>query len=298
VTTHVEAGTLAELADGTLSEAAAVQVRSHLSQCRSCMAAYADAVRYRAAWLAEPDGFSLDSGMRRLATDPADLARTAAGAARVHPVRRGVVLSVATATAVLAIWASVSRHSDQTPSLSFPLPPGIQEATERSSSTGLILPGAEAHANDVRPEQRAGSAPGSPELERELRSSIEAYEEGSRGPEAGATAVAALLAAGEIDAARDYARECLRRYPDDVRLLVLGADAHYRSSDLGGAEALLRSARKHAPRDPVVALDLALVLRQAGKGDESRAILEHVSRSRLAPLASRAKRELAQPARH
>jgi len=287
VSPHVEAGFLAELADGTLAQADAIQVRKHLAECRSCMAAYADAVRYRAAWLAEPEGFALEKNMRSVAMNPSRVEKSVA-----RRISRRIVWPLAAAAAVVV--AVIALIPDRSPSLSFSLPPRIREASGWSSATGLVLPGAEQHANDVRPERRSGRTAVSSELEREVQTTIDAYEDSARGPESGARVVAALLATGEVDAASDYSRECLRRRPRDVPLLVFAADAGYRSNNLAGAETLLRRAKEVAPRDPVVTLDLALVLRQSGKRDEARALLGHASRSRVGPIAARAKRELAQ----
>jgi putative zinc finger protein len=64
--THIELSTLAQCADGTLPEIEARTVREHLAECRSCLAAYVDAVRYRAAWLADSDAFRLEGSDRAL----------------------------------------------------------------------------------------------------------------------------------------------------------------------------------------------------------------------------------------
>jgi tetratricopeptide (TPR) repeat protein len=291
MTTHPEPGILAQFAEGTLPTAAADVVRAHLAECRSCMAAYSDAVRYRAAWLADSEAFALEAGMRSVALNPG-AAAVRAGTHRPPHLILGV--SVATAAGALAIWASVSTLPERAPSLGFPLPPAVRQASELSSARGLVLPGAERLADRLPPERRSGQPSSWPELDGEVRSIVNTYNDsGPRGPEAGTTVVAALLANGEIESATEYAREALRKYPKDVRLLVFAADARYRSGDPSGAETLLRQARRHAPRDPLVALDLALVARQSGHHEEARALLTQVARSRVAPLAARASRELA-----
>jgi len=155
-----------------------------------------------------------------------------------------------------------------------------------------VLPGAENHADRVRVELRAGSTGSSIGLDQEVRRAVQDYERGPRSAEVCARVVAGLLAHGEIDAARDYARESLERHPDAVPLLVFAADASYRANDLAGAETLLRQAARRAPHDPMVALDLGLVLKQLGKGDESRQRLVKAADGRSAPIASRARREL------
>lgn len=289
---HLELSELAQCADGTLTEAEAARVREHLAECRSCMAAYVDAVRYRAAWLADPDAFHLESGDRRLAR------RVLRKGVLAHRRSRYRVphLSVAVLVSAVVVVGSIAalRAMNAAPTLGFALSPAVLDATAQSSARGLVLPGAEDHADRVRSESRSGPPASSLELDREVKSAIEGYESGSRGPDPGARVVAALLAAGEVETARAYARECLRQHPTAVPLLVFGADADYRANDLRGAEELLRAAAGRAPHDPLVALDLGLVLRRQGQDAEARRWLSRAAGSRLVPLATRATRELAQ----
>ena len=74
-------------------------------------------------------------------------------------------------------------------------------------------------------------------------------------------------------------------------LLVLQAGVLQRSNDLDGAVASLRRARVLAPADPLVALDLAILLRQRGDAAAT-ALFTEASRSRDRALAERARREL------
>jgi Flp pilus assembly protein TadD len=101
-----------------------------------------------------------------------------------------------------------------------------------------------------------------------------------------------LLAAGDLEAASAYSREALRAHPEDARLLVLMADLKYRASDLAAAEMYLRTASHIAPRDPIVGLDLGLVLKERGNTREAREWFERVAASGPAPLAERARQEL------
>jgi tetratricopeptide (TPR) repeat protein len=258
------------------------------------MAAYVDAVRYRAAWLADADAFRLEGDFRGLARASSGSAEAARSATPRGRSRRAFAVLVS--AALLAAIVAGLRPLGSASSMGFKLSPAVLEASAQSSARGLVLPGAEAYADRVRPELRSGPSAGSLALDRELKAAIEVYERGSRDPAAGARVVAALLANGEIEAAGDYAREGLRLHPDAVPLLVFGADARYRANDLAGAEALLRRAADRAPRDPLVALDLGLVLRQLGRSDEARRALQRASGTHVAPLSARARRELA-PAR-
>jgi tetratricopeptide (TPR) repeat protein len=180
----------------------------------------------------------------------------------------------------------------RTPTLGFDLPPEVRAASEWSSSRGLVLPGGERHSDQPAPALRSGDAARSPGLEREVDSLVAAYEHGHRNGANTTRVVQGLLALGDLDAARGYAREGLQRSPDDVALLTSAADVDYRSSDLASAEARLRAALRHAPRDPVVMLDLALVLRQRGGGAESDDLLARAGNGACEPVATRARHEL------
>jgi tetratricopeptide (TPR) repeat protein len=288
---HLELSELAQFADGTLPESRAARARAHITQCRSCMAGYADAVRYRAAWLADADAFRLDGEFRALANATHGAGGTSPGHRRRSGRTAGFALLAVAAG--LVITFAVLRPSDPSPTLGFPLDPAVHEATSRSSERGLVLPGAEHDADRVRPELRSGPPATSRELDEELRKAIALYERGARDAGSGARVVAALLAGGEIETARDYAREALHRYPDAVPLLVFAADAEYRLNDLAAAEVLLRRALQRAPRDPMVALDLGLVLRRLGRDTEARGLFAGVVDSPVSALSARARRELA-----
>jgi hypothetical protein len=289
---HPDLAELAQCADGTLSEADAEHIRRHLAECHSCMAAYADAVRYRAALLVDADAFRLNASDRRWI---GEVVREPTGAqpGRPRALRLGAALLGTAAAAVLALV--VYRGMNAMPTLGFQLSPAVQEAVAASSARGLVLPGGEKHADENAPELRSGPPSISLALDREIKATVESYEKGSRGADASARVVAALLAGGEVEAARDYAREGLQRYPHSVPLLVFGADADYRANDIAGAEARLRAAARRAPRDPLVELDLGLVLGRQGHQDEARRLLSRVANSRVAPLAARAARELSPP---
>jgi len=286
---HIDLSTLAQCAEGTLTEEEARTVRDHFAECRSCLAAYVDAVRYRAAWLADSQAFRLEDRDRSLVRmDLMDGRSTEEHRGRPSTFRK--VALVASFATLLAVSIQILARPEA-PTLGFRLDPATLEATAHASAGGLVLPGAEAHADGSRPERRSGAAPSSLELEAELRAAIDAYE-GSRGPEAGARVVAAFLADGDIAAASDYAQEALRAHPNDVPLLVFAAAARTRANDLPEAERLLRRAIRRAPRDPVVALDLGLVLCRLGRRTESYAWLERAAASPVAPVAARARREL------
>lgn len=280
---HPDLETLAELADGSLAPTSALELRVHLARCRSCAAAYVDAVRYRAAWLARPELFA--------ARDP-DGARADVVAGRRVPGWSGVATAAA-AAAVIVVGTLRVVSGAQAPTLRFPLTPAVLAASERSSSRGLVLPGGERLADRPAPTYRSGFEAPSVALEHEVDALLARYERGDRSAPAATRVVAGLLAIDDLEAARVYADEALQQSPRDVALLTCVADVHYRDNDLPSAEQLLRTAIARAPRDPIVDLDLALVLRARGELAESRALLQRASNSASAPIAARAQHELA-----
>ena len=286
---HIDLATLAQCADGTLPEERAQVVRDHLASCRSCLAAYVDAVRYRAAWLVDSEAFRLEK------RDETLLGMSRPGGATESSRRPPGTywrFAIAGSLAALVVASIVMPVPPPSPTLGFGLAPATLEATAQSIPHGLVVPGAEQFADRSQPERRSGAGSSSIELEAELKVAIEAYESGSRGPEASARVVAALLANGDLAAANDYGEEGLRAHPNDVPLIVFVAVTKARASDLAAAERLLRRAARHAPRDPIVALDLGMVLCRQARGSEAQRWLERAAASPVAPIAARGWREL------
>lgn len=284
---HPDLETLAELAEGTLGRAAAQTLRGHLATCRTCTAAYVDAVRYRAAWLARPELFvRAPEAARRVVA----LRRTRRGMAAWRRVRPAAAAAIVVALTIGAVQVERARRA---PTLRLTLPPAVLAASERSSSFGLVLPGAAQRADRPAPLYRAGFAAPGAELDREVDALIVRYERGDRSPATAARLIEALLGIDDLDAARAYAGEALGRTPDDPSLLTCAAAAQYRSNDLAAAEGLLRTALSRAPGDPMVALDLGLVLRARGLSQPSAALLTRAAHGGSAPIAARARHELA-----
>lgn len=284
---HVDLEVLAQCAEGTLTEAEARAVREHLVECRSCLAAYGDAVRYRAAWLSDLEAFRLQDEDRSLVPE-----RSAGMRRQGWFTYRSLALAGGLAAGLVVVSILLSPRSDA-PTLGFRLGPATLASIARSSPQGLVLPGAEGRLDGAYPERGAGAGVNSVQLDDELRAAIDAYERGTKTAEKGARVVAGFLADGDVAAANDYAREALSAHPDDVPLLVFAAAARTRANDLPGAEHLLRGAIRRAPSDPVVALDLGLVLCMAGHGKEARTWFERAAASEVPAVATRARREMA-----
>lgn len=301
---HPDELDLSALVDGRLSALEAEPLRRHLAGCRSCMAAYADAVRYRAAWLATPQAFEpsrelVEAGMAVRAKEPARAGAAAPRSlGRARPAGRRVAMAGATlalAGATLALAAVVFygvRAAATWRAPDPPLPPPLRAALESVSGRGLVLPGGERGAAHRGPVLRAGPAAPRRSLEAAVRAEIERYERGRRDRATTYAVGAGLIALGQADAARDYVDEGLRRDPRDARLLVLRADLAYRASEMALAESCLRQSLRLRRDDPVATLDLGIVLAETGARDQAAMLLARAARRGAPPIAARATREL------
>lgn len=273
---HVSLEELASVAEG---RPASEETILHLSRCRECMAAYADAVRYHAAWVARPEDFQAAP-----ATD--------AGGVERRPSTVPIVALAGAAAAILAVaglltlgpWRSATRGD---------VPPAVQHLLVHASATGLVFPGAEAGAAARRPSYRAGSG-AADEATVAIEALRESVERGDRSNDRLYALIAGLIATNRVDLASDYIAEARGRAPQDPRFLVLEAMVSARRGDGAGAEALLQRARELDPRDPTVALDLGIVVAGTrGLTDARPHLLETIARAPGSPLAQRARQVLA-----
>ena len=268
------------MAEGRADEAVAEQVAGHLAECRSCMAAYADAVRYRSAWLAAPQAFTPSTTMVREGASVADApakGRSPALSPWLAPAMAVVVLAAAVG---FVVWRLQQAE-----------PGAFRAALGRESSRGLVLPGGE-HGADREPQVKRGPAVDA-ELEAAVSRAARRYEAGDRSAALAYEVAAGYLLIGNLDAARDYAAEGLKAHPDDQSLAILAAVLAYRNSDLERAEGALRDVLQRSPNEPVATLDLAIVMGERGAHDEARALLEAlIAHEPRSPLARRAGRIL------
>jgi len=274
---HLELEDLAALADGSHDLKQLREARDHLALCRTCMSAYADAVRYRAAWLSKQSPFT--AGTARIAQ---------VGVKQPRAPSSAILAAAAVAVGVLIIVSTLVLR----PSPPEPMPAAIRAMLERASSAGLVIPGGEAGAAATQQAYRSG-APADVAGERATEDVRLLYERGRRSSDALYVLAAGLIASERLDLARDYVAEGRRRFPGDYRTLVLAGILAYRLRDLAGAERSLQAARERAPHDPLVLLDLGLVGLESGGGDRARSLLRTVIDEHPgSPLAQRAERAL------
>jgi tetratricopeptide (TPR) repeat protein len=272
---HIEIETLAALAEGRVGEPMATDLAAHLAECRSCMAAYADAVRYASAWRATPGAFTPTPAMVR----EGERVAASRGSRRSLARRFAPVVGLAVLAAAAGFVAWRMQPS---------VPVALRAALERESSQSLVLPGGESGADRQTPVQR-GADGGDVVLEAAVSQAVRRYESGARSASAAYQAAAGLMISGNLDAARDYVTEGLAAHPDDRALGILSAALAFRNSDLAGAETALRGVLRRSPADDVATLDLAIVLAERGARAESRSLLERlIAREPGTPLARRA----------
>jgi len=294
---HVELEELAQLVDGTLEPGRAAAVRAHVAGCPTCLAAYEEAVRDRAAWLGAPDQFALPSDWQRAHAEVLGRVDDERATTVVRPIplspnrtrTRWVWAAAATAAGLTAIlWlgvAPLSRRSEQ-----LALPPAIRAAAEQASSGGLVLPGGEAGANVTGTVFRSG---GIADLGDVVSRAVDDYERDRTSSAALHAACVGLVVSNRLDHAEDYIDAGLIRDPNDAVLVLLAADVAFRKSKLEESERHLRSALRLRPGDPVATLDLGLVLAERGNEMDAKKLFQSVLRShRGTPLAARAQREI------
>ena len=301
LTPHLATEDLAALVEGRLADDGALPLRRHVASCQECLAAYAEAVRYRAEWLADPDAFRSDP---TLVETGMEVARKPAGNERHQPIlRRSESIvgprpargwiplwrwSAATiaATVVIAIWFWPRFPASHRPP---GLPPAVARAVGDYSALSLVIPGGEQGAVASEPVYRAGPS----ELPRDIVARLLAAHERERSQRSAYAAAAALLVNGQKAAARDHVDEGLRLGNEDADLLVLAAAISYRESDLVKAEVELRRSLRIRPNNPTATLDLGIVLSEAGRSEGAHLLASVARRESTSSLATRARLELA-----
>ena len=275
---HLSEETLARLAEAGSGEESDARAIRHLSACRSCMAAYSDAVRYHAAWIAAPELFG----------DAVEVPR----ARRRHPVGTPLAMAagvlLVSGLAAMLVWRGSARTTTSA------VVPGatVVALLESASATDLVFPGGEAGAARTDAAYRAGS--GATDSAQDSLEALRArYEQGPRSADLLYTLAAGLAAAGRNDLSHDYVNEGRALYAPDARFMVLEAILARRHGDAPEAARAMREARLAAPRDVTVLLDEALLLGESGQRAASDALLRDViRRASRSPLADRARREL------
>jgi tetratricopeptide (TPR) repeat protein len=272
---HLDEETLARIAEhGSGGDAERDAVR-HIARCRTCLAAYADAVRYRLA-LGSLHGRRVDGALASLAPQ--------------RPASGPRWLAAAATLAVMA--AATWWYGSQRQATTIGRPPELVALLEHASADGLVLPGGEGQRAVPAPTYRSPSNAiddPSPLLER-LR---QRYEADRRDADALYDVSACLATSGRWGAANDYINEGRAVHPRDPRFLLLAAVLARAQSRPVEALRLLSEARAMNPDDSILLLDEALVLAERGEIARARRQLQQVmALSRVPAISARAGRAL------
>lgn len=268
---HLDANDLAALADGGAGEAASAAAQAHLAVCRSCMAAYGEAVRVAHRRATQPEAFALPAEYLAAGLAAGSPPRRAAttGRPRTTHWRPAAAVSLAAAAIALAVVFAPGRNAGDLGRGDIVL---IGDLLRAQSSAGPLAPDAEPRPGVAAPVYRSGqSLP--PDLEEALQAAARKHGSAPTDPRQAYWLAAGYLAGGKVGAAVDLLRVARQRHPEDQRLLVLDGIAAYRASELARAEGLLREAVRRLPDDAVARFDLAVVLEEAGRVWEARQVL-------------------------
>jgi hypothetical protein len=289
---HVAPEDIARLAEGGSPPEQAEPMLAHFSRCRSCMAAYAEAVRYRAAWLAERKAFE----------PPGDVLARARGAVRhATPARRQwprrLLRLAPTAAAVALMVVLVVRLGRPPGTTRESLPPPVAQAlAKRTLAGGLFVPGTEAVHVDASDTLR-GSADQTvtSNLEDSL---LKVYTQAQAGPSrerAGYCFASALTVRGRERDALELVGELLKDDPRNCACMSLAAHLEYQRSRLDRAERQLSTAVAAGCRDDVTRINLAIVQQALGDTAEARRTFVELA-NRVDALGERAREELGRSA--
>lgn len=278
---------IACLIEGRLDEIDKDRVRAHLRTCEECFETYRDSAVFRGLWeTGAPDFDSskelVDAGRQVLARDSGlgDTGRIEKPSVRRSWSRRPLRVAAVTAALVFVVgggyWLRALNRSE-TPAVDPAVLAPVKAAVETASGRGLIiLPGGEAGLAGNGSVYRSGQVPLDDPLNSSLTSLYEEYQGGSPSQDVAYWLVAGHVAAEQIDAARDFVADARKRFPDDLRIVIVEAIVAYLDGDYDRSENLLRRVLRSTPNDPVASINLGIVLGRQGKIADARDVLSRV----------------------
>jgi len=287
---HLTEETIAALVDGQLDEREAAEARDHLAACRSCTAAFSEAVRFRTLWLDDPHAFAPHESLVRAGRKvPSLTSSPAASRRRRQPLSIGwrpVGLALGMGLIALVFFLVTQPQFGLIgPNLDGASIACLTDAIVSAPTQGMVLPGAEQRPPAGTPAYRSGS-PTDADLRSAVQTAETVYERGRQSADVAVWLVGGQICIGQLGKARIYVREARRRFPEEPRLALLEAIIAYRESDLDRAEHLLRAEMVRNPQDDLVRLNLGLLLSQRGRRGEATDLLQRIQNEALVPRAA------------
>lgn len=279
---HLSEEQVALLVEGGASESNLAWLREHLRMCPDCASAYTDALRYRAIWEADASIFRASDELVALARSVPGLGTETAEREPLavpsfwrswSPVLGGAALVVAVVAALTLWMPGQLRHNDGYADL---LPP-LQRAVGVASMEGsIVIPGGEAAAGTTTPQYRAGTVVQDDIIAASLDRLADVYNNAPDNPDVAHWLVSGYLATGQLDNADLFVVDARRRFPSDIRFLVLEALIAYRLDDMDRAERLLQTAVANYPAYGPALVNLGLVQYEQGQLESARRTFETV----------------------
>jgi Flp pilus assembly protein TadD len=268
---HLSEEQLAALVEGGGGDSALL--REHLRSCPDCAEAFEEVARYRAVWMA-------DASVFRASDDLVALAETTAAKREPFAVwlswRPAVLATAAVAlvlVAALAIWQPGIESEPEYADLLAPLQQAVAVASMQGS---ILIPGGEAAASTTSPMHRAGFVAQTEIIASSLGRLSDVYHENPDNPDIAHWLISGYLATGQLDNAQVFVEDTRRRFPSDIRFLVLEALVAYRLNDMNRAERLLQTAVHSDPAYGPALVNLGLVQYERGQWDSARRVFETV----------------------
>ena len=272
--THIPEEMLAALVEGGLTGEEYRLTREHLTGCRVCMAAYADAVRLRSSWQLETTAATADAYPSRTA---------GFGSRTTRLVLAACLPLVIAATAWLGLRGGEGAYPGQ--DLLLPV-------LARASHHGPILPGAGSAAWQPTVLTRSGG--GDRSTGDGIRDLLDDLQTSERDSWAAASIAGYLALDDDRQMARIRVDRELAEGNDHPDLLVTAGILAYRESYLTEARHYFESALESRPDDPVARFNLALVLSESGHSAAAGDLFQDLTGLGDHPLIShRAAQELA-----
>ncbi len=278
--THISLDALAALAEGHLDGEEGAAAREHMTRCRSCHAAYADTVRYRAVELDDPDTFAPTEDMIRIGNAVIGDDRPAPSRAirRAPLLLRPAALAAPALALILVglfLWPGLGLLQNE-PALNSQTVSCVREAIAGASVRGMVLPGAGTGTGADAPIYRSGGPTAGEDLTAAIDALAQSYEADHASRAAAFWLIAGQTAAGQLTNANVYVKEARERFAHDDRFAVLEAIIAYRESDLTRAERILRAVVDRDPDNLTARFNLGFLLGEKGQLAETAELLRPV----------------------
>jgi predicted negative regulator of RcsB-dependent stress response len=276
---HVNRDDLAAFVEQRLDFADSRRVRRHLVKCKNCFEVYHDAVRITGARLADRTCVAVDEEWVREAMDLAS--PDAPGAIRRRSVRewwmpfriwRVRLVSVAIVL-IAAVFAYQTWNPEVVTDPFDPLSPAVypisQAMVEASSQRALVFPGVEIDPGQSGSVLRSGTVKPGPSFDEAMSTLVEGYRSGSPSARGVHWIIGGYLATGQYSHARSFVEDAGSEFTEDADFAVLEAMLLYGENDLDGAARKLRLAIALEPDHWGARLNLAYILIQQDRIEES-----------------------------